>query len=237
MLNGQKVVIIGGSSGIGLATARSAVESGAHVVIASRSQEKIEQAVLEIGGTVESHVLDVTNEEDVKNFFQKVGAFDHLVLTAGSGVAGAFLDLDVAVAKQAFETKFWGQYTAAKYGAPHLKAEGSITLVSGALSQKPMAGLSTLAVINSAVETLSKALAIELSPIRVNAVSPGTVKTPAYGWMNAEQQQAYYAAIAESLPAKRVGEPDDLAASILYLMQNRFTTGTVLEVNGGHALA
>jgi NAD(P)-dependent dehydrogenase (short-subunit alcohol dehydrogenase family) len=236
VLSNQKVIIIGGSSGIGLATAQKVSNAGADVVIASRSIDKLEKAKLQINGNVTIHALEVTNEKEVVDFFARTGSFDHLIMTAATGMQGAFLELDTQLAKEAFTSKFWGQYHAAKYGAPFIKEGGSITFFSGALSQKPLPGLSVLAAINSAVETLSRALAIELSPIRVNTVSPGTVVTPAYEGMPEKQRTAYFTSIADRLPAKRVGLPDDIAEAVLLLLTNPFMTGSVLEINGGHPL-
>ena len=232
-LENKKVVIIGGSSGIGLATAKAAVSEGASVVIESRSEEKLNSARTEIGSNCEVLPLDFTREDSVKNFFDQSGEIDHLVTTAMTGAMGPFLELDTATARAVFDSKFWGQYYAARYGAPKIKAGGSITLFSGAASQKPVPGLVAIAAVNGAVEGLCRTLAAELSPIRVNAVSPGLVATPLYDKMPDEKRSAFFGFMADKLPVKRVGTAEDLAQTVLYLINNGFTTGAVIDVNGG----
>jgi NAD(P)-dependent dehydrogenase (short-subunit alcohol dehydrogenase family) len=235
-LQGKTVVVIGGSSGIGLTTAKALVDAGAGVIISSRSEKKLEEAKNTIGGKVEAYSLDVTREEDLKRFFGNVEAFDHLVFTAVKGANGLFLDMDTATAREVFETKFWGQYYAAKYAAPKLKEGGSITLFSGVASQKPIEGLSALAAANGAIEALCRSLAVELGPIRVNAVLPAVVDTPLYDRMPPERRKDYLRSFASKLPVKRVGNPEDVARAVLYLILNDYTTGTVLEVNGGYRI-
>ncbi|MEW9670419.1 SDR family oxidoreductase [Ammoniphilus sp. 3BR4] len=233
---GKKVVVLGGSSGMGLATAQAVAEQGGHVIIASRSEQKLKNAAEKIKKNVETYVLDVTDEKAVQEFFDKVGSFDHLASTAAGGPSGDFLELPISEAKKTFESKFWGQYYAAKYGAPSINPGGSITFCTGILSNRPSKGFSILSSINGGIEALARAIAIELSPIRVNVVSPGIVDTPLWGGLPEEERKAYFQSVRNQLPVKRMGKPDDIAHAMLYLMTNEFTTGTVLEVNGGHFL-
>ena len=174
----KRLVIIGGSSGIGLATAIAAMAAGAQVVIASRSRDKLETARRQIGGDTEALPLDVQDEAAVRAFFDQVGEFDHLATPGSEAAGGPFLTRDSAAVRADFDSKFWGQYLAAKYGAPRIRPGGSIVLFSGIYSQRPSAGVSGVAAINSAIEGLARALAVELAPIRVNAMSPGLVDTP-----------------------------------------------------------
>ena len=232
-LQGKKVVIIGGSSGIGLATAKAAASEGAQVVIASRSEEKLRKAAAEIKGKVESIPVNTLEEASVKALFDRTGEFDHLATPGSEAAWGPFLELDLRAAKSGFDSKFWGQYLAAKHGAPKIRPGGSITLFSGAYSQRPGRGASLLSAINSAVEGLGRALAVELSPIRVNVISPGLVDTPIYSGMPEEKRKAMYTAVAASNLVKRIGRPDDIAETALYLMTNGYTTGSTLYVEGG----
>jgi len=233
---GKRIVIVGGSSGMGLATAKAAAAEGARVVIASRSEEKLRKAEAQIQGKVEVFTVNVMDEQSVKALFDAVGEFDHLATPGNEAVMGRFLELDTRAARAAFDSKFWGQYHSARYGAPKMPPGGSITFFAGAYSQKPTPGASVVTAINSAVEGLGRALAVELSPIRVNVISPGVVDTPLYGRMPEEKRAAMFNTVASSLPAKRIGKPEDIAQTVLYLMGNGFTTGSTLYVDGGYTL-
>lgn len=235
-LAGKVVVIIGGSSGIGLATAQQALAAGARVVIGGRSEDKLKRANERLGGRAEARVVDVTREGDVRALFEAMGGLDHLVTSVGGGAMGRFVDLDPAMARTAFEGKFWGQYHAARHAASQIRPGGSITLFAGIASRKPMPGMAAVAAINGAIEALCRTLAVELAPVRVNVVSPGLVATPAYDRMPEAQRQGMFNAVAGSLPVKRVGAPEDVAQTVLYLLDNGYTTGTVIDVDGGHRL-
>ncbi|HDX9590977.1 TPA: SDR family oxidoreductase [Bacillus pseudomycoides] len=236
MLHNKKIVIIGGSSGIGLETARLALMHGSEVIIASRSEEKLQRAKDQLGGNVTIHVLDTTQEQQVQSFFKQVGIIDHLVVTAAETSGGSFIDTDTAAARQLFENKFWGQFYAAKYGAPCMAGNGSITLFSGVVAYKSMIGSATLGAVNAAVSNLGQTLALELAPIRVNVVSPGIIDTPSRSKMAEETRNKFYTDLGNKLPAGRVGKAEDVAQAVLYAMQNGFVTGTVLHVEGGHTL-
>jgi NAD(P)-dependent dehydrogenase (short-subunit alcohol dehydrogenase family) len=235
-LKQKKAVVVGGSSGIGLAVAKVLVNSGAHVVIASRSSNKLTEAQRTIGANTLVYQLDVTQEERVQQFFEDIGSFDHLVCTAVSGINAPFLEMDTDDAKAVFKTKFWGQYYAAKHGAPKIRPGGSITLFSGIASQKPVEGLTAIAAANGAIEALCRSLAVELGPIRVNAVLPAVIDTPQYDRMPDEKRKKYLEHYGAKLPVKRPGNPDDVAATVLYLILNAHTAGTLAEVNGGYRL-
>lgn len=231
--NNQRAVIIGGSSGMGLAAAKAVIEAGGKAVVVGRSSEKLERAKQQLNSETETYSVDVTNESQIAELFSKVGAFDHLVISAAEFNVGPFLELDLEAAKYTMESKFWGQYRSAKYGAPNIREGGSITFFSGAYSQKAPTGYAILSSVNAAVESLGKSLAVELSPIRVNVISPGLVDTPVFDRMKAEEKESLFQSVAESLPAKRVGRPEDIAQTVMYLMQNKFTTGAVIYVDGG----
>lgn len=172
-LKNQRVVIIGGSSGIGLATAKQAVDQGAKVIIAGRSQDKLAKAQQFLGlDSTEIHSLDNQNEEDLKSFFEKIGNFDHLFTPGASYVRGPITS-SLEIAHSCFNAKFWPQYNAVKYAIPYINPKGSIVLMSGAFSQRPLADGASYAACNGAIESLGKALAVELAPIRVNVISQG----------------------------------------------------------------
>jgi NAD(P)-dependent dehydrogenase (short-subunit alcohol dehydrogenase family) len=230
----QKVrtVVIGGSSGIGLASAQKLLSLGHELVIASRSQKKLAEAVKILGKT-ESFILDVTKEKELIQFFNNIGSFDHLVTTAADFVMGPFLKMPLDEAKQFFDSKFWGQYSAAKYGAPHIRKGGSITLFCGSAAHRPFANFSIGSAINAAIEGLTRALALELSPLRVNAISPGTIVTPVWDVVPAAARSKEFEQTAKKLPVKRVGQPGDIAEAVAFLIQCGYASGSVVYVDGG----
>ncbi|MBU8919233.1 SDR family oxidoreductase [Bacillus sp. FJAT-29953] len=232
-LNGKRVVVLGGTSGIGLATAKAFLDQSAQVIIASRSVSKLNEAKQVLGGNVEGIEIDFRSEEKVAGFFSKVGKFDHLVVTAGEGAMGHFSELPVASAKVAFDSKFWGQYITVRSALPYLNNESSITLTSGVYGVRPPQGATTLAAINSAIEGLVRGLSVDLAPIRVNVVSPGIVDTPIYAGMPDDQRKALFNGIAQQLPVGRIAKPEDIAETYVYLAKNGFTTGTAVLIDGG----
>jgi NAD(P)-dependent dehydrogenase (short-subunit alcohol dehydrogenase family) len=231
----MKTVIIGGSSGMGLATAQKLYSLGHEIVIASRSKEKLEKAAKLIG-KVKSAILDVTKEKELAQFFESIGAFDHLVTSAANFITGPFLKLPVSDAKNFFDSKFWGQYLAAKISAPFIRKGGSITFFCGIANEKPVMNLSTASAINGAIEGLTRALSLELSPIRVNAISPGTIKTPVWDGVPEKERLKEFNDLAEKLPAKRVGESEDIAEAVRYFIECKYATGSIVYVDGGARL-
>ena len=223
----MKTVVIGGSSGMGLATAKLLYSLGHTIVIASRSKEKLKKAVEAIG-QVESYVLDVTQEKDIAQFFDSLGSFDHLVTSAAGFAVGPFLKMPTDKAKHFFDNKFWGQYLAAKMGAPYIQKGGSITFFCGVAAQKPFMNFAAGSALNAAIEGLTRALALELSPIRVNAISPGTVITPVWDGLPEKERLAQFEESAKHLPVKRVGMPEDIAEAVRYLIQCGYATGSIV---------
>jgi NAD(P)-dependent dehydrogenase (short-subunit alcohol dehydrogenase family) len=237
-LEKQRVVVIGGSSGVGYAVAKAAAAAGAAVVIASRSAEKIARAVQAAGGAnLDGRVLDVTAEDGVKRFFADLGPFDHLVTTPVIFTSRARIqDQPTEEFRTLFDIKFWGQYYAAKHAAPLLRSGGSITFSSGQLSHRPVPGSVPRASVNGAVEALGRALAVELAPLRVNTVCAGVIATERWDHLEAGERAAHFAQVAKSLPVGRIASPADVAHTYLYAMTNQFTTGTVILVEGGALL-
>ncbi|MEL6402379.1 MAG: SDR family oxidoreductase [Cyanobacteria bacterium J06626_4] len=230
----EKVVVIGGSSGMGLAIAKAAAAQRANVVISGRSPQKLEDALAEIEENVLAYPVDITNMASLQEFFQREGEIDHLVIAGGAVKWGGFKDLPVEEAIASMNSKFFGQYRAIQ--AATVCPGGSVTLFSGGLSRRPKVGTAAVTAVNAAVEGLGQALAIELAPVRVNVIAPGLVKTPAYSAMPDSERQAMYDSAAKALPVGRVGEPEDIAAVALMLMNNPYVTGTVIDVDGGSRL-
>lgn len=233
----QKIVVIGGSSGMGLATTKRLALEGAHVVIASRSEEKLKATLSEIQGKAEAKSLDFTDEEGVRSFFEWVGPFDHLVLMgAGLPAWGKLEEIQTAELESAFMSKFWGFLFCAKYAAPHLRKNGSMLFTIGGAARSAIPGTAGVAAVNGAILCMAFTLAKELAPIRVNILSPGLVDTPAYNWMSAEEKRDFFKQMGGNLPVGRVGKPDEIAEAAYYLVMNDFTTGAVLDVDGGGRL-
>lgn len=237
-LEKKRVVVIGGSEGIGLAVAQGASDLGASAIIASRSLDKLNRAAATISGSVETYSVDFTQEDEVAELFQKkIQQFDHLVVTAFTFGGGPLVKMPVSKAKVVFEGKFWGAYYAAKYAAPYLSNSGSITFFSGNMCIRPGIGIAAGIAAGGAIEALGRALAVELAPIRVNVVSPGMTETPSWGLMSEADRKAMFVKAQELLPVRRIAQPEDIAHATLSLMTNTFINGTVLLVDGGEVLS
>ena len=236
-LQDKRVVVLGGSSGIGLATAQLAAAQGAKVVIASSSAERVQQAVESIGKEAQGHAVDLSNEPAVAAFFSKLGPFDHLVFTAGDSLhLHELASTDLQEARRAFELRYWAALAAVKYGSPHIRKGGSIVLTTGIAGQRPRKGWVIAASVCGTIEALTRALAVELAPIRVNAVSPGVVRTNLWQSMSAPERERLFETVGNSLPVGRIGEAHDIAQAYLFLMQEGFATGQTVVIDGGTVL-
>jgi NAD(P)-dependent dehydrogenase (short-subunit alcohol dehydrogenase family) len=233
----KRVVIVGGSSGIGLAVAEEATSQGAEVVIVSSKVGRVQEAVRSIGGKARGQAVDVSDEKAVQGFFKNVGAFDHLVFTAGDSLQlHALADTDLKQARRAFELRYWSALAAVKYGSPQIRKGGSVVLTTGIAGQRPQSGWVVAASVCGTIEALTRALAIELAPIRVNAVSPGVVRTNLWQKMSSSEREQLFESVGKRLPVGRVGEAHDIAQAYLFLMQEGFGTGQTVVVDGGTVL-
>jgi len=236
-MKGKTVVILGGTSGLGLATAKAVSKEGARVIIASSSQHRIDSALAELPAGNTGYTVDLSKEDNIKSFFAGIGNFDHLLYTAGENLKLSTLNgTDLSRAKDFFTVRYWGALAAVKYGSPLINEGGSICLTSGIASQRPMSGWALASSICGAMEGLCRALAVELAPIRVNVVLPGVIRTNLWNSMSDEEREAFYKWIGDSLLVRRVGEAEEIAQTFLFLMKQGFATGQTFIVDGGAAL-
>lgn len=236
MLEGRHIVIIGGSSGIGFAVAESALAAGAKVHIGSSSAAKIEDALARLGLRASGGVVDTTDEASLAAFFAGLEDIDHLVHSAGDRLPRGLAigpDFDLSAAQTAMGARFWGPLLAVKHALPKLSPEASITLTAGLYAHRPSKGSTMSTAIAGAVEHLTRGLAVDLAPVRVNAVTPGLIATE----MWAKVPEDARGAMTKSQPLPRMGFPVEAAEAYLYFMRAGFTTGQVAVVDGGRLLS
>lgn len=232
MLKNKKIVVVGGTSGIGHALARQALDAGAEVVVASRSPEKLAAALAGLGPGARAEQVDAGNDDSVAALFDRIGPFDHLAMTIKSALSHHnFLAADLVKVQAAFDIKVWGQYRLARHAAAAIRPGGSIVFTSGVASRRATPGMSAASAMNGAIEALAQAIALELAPIRVNTVSPGLIDA---GEANPARRAALQE-LARSVPLRRMGWPDEVASAYLHLFGSAYATGSVIVVDGGVA--
>ncbi|MGW0195855.1 SDR family oxidoreductase [Nonomuraea sp. NPDC003201] len=237
----MRVVIVGGTSGIGLAAAARLAAGGAEVVVTGRSEERLRSALKQLGdqarGPVSGQVVDARDTGAMRALFESLGTVDHVIVTVtGRGGAGPLSSLTGEGLTDAVRNKLVPHLLTAQAALGVLHPEGSITFVTAASAGAALPGIATLAAVNGAIEAAVPGLAVELAPIRVNAVSPGVIDTDWWSEIGDEARAAFMEGAAESLPVRRVGRPEDVAATIEYVVRNAYTTGIVLTVDGGARL-
>jgi len=230
-LKGANVVVMGGSSGIGLAAAKLAQHEGATVTIAGRSLEKLAQAQRELDG-VRTVVADVTDDASVGRVFEELDHVDHVLISAGTIVNGKIVDNDLATLRHIVDERIWGPTYVVRHARPRMTS-GSLTFMSGGLSSRPRLGAAMITAGLAAVEALAPALALELAPVRVNAVTPGLIDTPLLHAAYGANRDALVNSRAAALPGKRIGTADEVAQAIIMLMTNEYINGAVLHIDGG----
>ncbi len=233
-MSSQHAVIVGGSSGIGLATAAHLLEKGYRVTITGRDAAKLRTAAENLDGDVAAAVMDAADLAGLPAAFAAIGPLDHLVLALGGGNgAGPFATVDLVDVRKGFEQKTMAHFACAQACLPYLSKQGSITFVSAVSAQAAMPGTAGLGAINAAIAALAPILAIELKPIRVNCISPGVVDTPWWDFLSADQKEPTFASFAARTPVGRVGRPGEIAEAIAFLIGNGFTSGHTLICDGG----
>ncbi len=239
-LDGTTVVVIGASSGQGLAVSRAAASFGARVVMASRTASKLEEAVASVTGDARGVPTDMLDPASIASLFDEVGELDHLVVTAVADEVkyrSRFVDMTDEIATRSLD-KFWGSFNASRAAAPKIRPGGSITLTSSVAAFDPPAdgGFAMMNAASAAVATLGRSLAAELKPVRVNVIAPGVVDSGVWNTMSDRDREQFRSGYGTSLPVGHLGRPEELAAAFLYMMTNTYTTGAVLPVDGGALL-
>ncbi len=233
----SKTLIIGGASGIGFAVASALAGRENELILAGRDSVKLEAArqLLSLNSaTVRTLTLDVSHEAEVIALSKTLGDVDNIVFTAGSQAPGGRLsDMDLSAARLAFDTKFWGSIHTARHLSGNIRPRGTLTLTSGYVARRTLAGTLVKSTMNAAIESAAKVLAKELSPLRVNVVSPGLTDTEAYAGMDPAAREKMLQAASENLPVKAYGRAQDIAKGYLFLLDNPFVTGTVIDIEGG----
>jgi NAD(P)-dependent dehydrogenase (short-subunit alcohol dehydrogenase family) len=229
------IVILGGSSGIGLATARAVKSEGARVVITGRSLERLQTARASLGDDVKVVALDVVDVAGTRALFSELERVDHVFMTAGAVLFDSKLAPEPDAVRPAIDTRFWGAFNAAKLAAPKIRSGGSITFMSGAAAIRPIRGAAVATASCAAVEAFARALAVDLAPIRVNAIQPGLIDTPFLDTLG-DRRNSFVAEYSKRLPVGRPGRPEEVADAVLFLMKNGFVTGITLTIDGGGVL-
>jgi NAD(P)-dependent dehydrogenase (short-subunit alcohol dehydrogenase family) len=233
-LSEQRIVVIGGSSGMGLATAQAAARDGAAVTVVSSNPERVAAAVAELPDSCDGAVLDVLDEHAIATLFERVGELDHLVFTAGDAFTPRPLtEMSATEARAVLDVRFWGAVGVIRSAAPRIRTGGSIALTTGTVGQRPVPGAALAAAGAGAAEGLVRGLAVELAPVRVNAVRAGAIRTPLWDAIPEPQREAVLGRLAQHTLLGKIGKPEEIALAHLYLMQNRYVTGTVLTIDGG----
>jgi NAD(P)-dependent dehydrogenase (short-subunit alcohol dehydrogenase family) len=233
-LDGARVLVIGRGSGIARAVVEAAQAAGASVIVAGRDAQKLRDAYPD--GSVSVETVDMTDDESIAALAGRLDSFDHIVCTASARARGTLAELEREQLRLSFDTKVIGPVMVAKHLGPKINSGGSIVIFSGVNAFKISVGFLGVAITNGAADTLTRSLAVEMAPIRVNAISPGIIDTGAWDGLGEERKAELYRHASETNPARRIGQADDIASAVLLCMTNGFLTGVTLKVDGGEEL-
>jgi NAD(P)-dependent dehydrogenase (short-subunit alcohol dehydrogenase family) len=236
-IRGRKAIVLGGTSGIGLETARQLAKGGADVVAASRSDANRESAARVLGSKGVVCEVDVLDRDGLAALFREQAPFDILVCAATGGprALGPFLEMDLDGFQASF-AKLWGYTNAVRLGTSSMSEDGTIVLVSGYPARRPSPGASAISTVGNAVEGFARAIASEIVPRRINVVSPGVISTPMFN-LDSELRDTFLASTTKSFAIPRAGESAEVASAIMFLIENDFVTGTTVDVDGGALLS
>jgi NAD(P)-dependent dehydrogenase (short-subunit alcohol dehydrogenase family) len=234
-LENAEVVVIGGTSGIGLATAAMAQEVGARVTVVGRDETRLAAALDQLGGAARGTALDVADEGAVRDPFAWFDHVDHVAMLAGTRADGDVATIDTAIAREPVDNRLWGALFVCKYAAPKM-SDGSITICTGVGVARPRRGGAIVAAAAGGAEVLARAVALEVAPVRVNVIRPGIVDTPLLTRIAGEHRDSVIASQSKRIPLGRIARAEEIAHAILFLMSNTYITGSTLTVDGGVSL-
>jgi NAD(P)-dependent dehydrogenase (short-subunit alcohol dehydrogenase family) len=234
-LQDQTVLVIGRGSGLARAIVLAAADAGARVIAAGRDAAALAAAYADEAAVTAEHV-DLTDEDSIAALAARTGPLDHVVSTASARARGRLADLDRDAVRRSFDTKVIGPLMLAKHFAPRLSETGSFVIFSGVAAAKIAVGTMAVAITNAAADTLARSLALELAPIRVNAISPGVIDSGAWDAFGEQGKADYFADISARNPARRIGTPDDIAQAVIFALTSTFLTGQTLHIDGGEPL-
>jgi NAD(P)-dependent dehydrogenase (short-subunit alcohol dehydrogenase family) len=234
-LDGQTVLVIGRPSGIAGAIVSAAREAGARVVAAGRDRAALDAAYAD-DPNITTESVDLTDEGSIGALAERLGNVDHIVSTASARARGKLADLDRDAIRLSFDTKVIGPLMLAKHFASRISEHGSILIFAGVASAKIAVGTMGVAITNGSAEVLARSLAVELAPIRVNAISPGVIDTGAWDAFGEQGKADYFAHISSTNPAGRIGTVEDIVSGVMFALTNTFMTGTTLRIDGGEPL-
>lgn len=235
-LNGRRAIVLGGTSGIGLAAVMLLEQAGASVVACGRSEDNLARTDSQTGESVTCEQLDVLDREALSALFTRLAPVDVLVCaaTGGDRATGPFAQMDLDGFQGSFR-KLWGYTNAVRLALEHLSDDASVVLVSGSPARKCQPGMSAISTVGNAVEGFARAIAPEIAPKRINVVSPGVIDTPMFPVQGDAREQFLGAATSKQL-IPRPGHPDEVAAGIMFVISNDFVTGSTVDVDGGALL-
>jgi NAD(P)-dependent dehydrogenase (short-subunit alcohol dehydrogenase family) len=234
-LQDQRVLVVGRAGGLAQAVVLAARGAGATVVAVGRDQARL-TAAYNGDPDIITDTVDLTDEGSISALAERLGPIDHVVSTASARARGRLADLDRDALRLSFDTKVIGPLMLAKHFAPRMPKSGSIVIFSGVAATKIAVGTLGVAITNGAAEVLTRSLALELAPIRVNAISPGVIDTGAWDAFGEQGKAEYFAEISGRNPAGRIGTPEDIADGVLFALTNTFLTGVTLHIDGGEPL-
>ncbi len=235
-IKNKHIVIAGGTSGLGFAIAALALKHEATVTILGRSKDRLAVAAERLGSNTNTVVMDIGDSASAHKGFQAIGPFDHFVSTVADLTYGPLASMERDAIERMLAGKFWGPVNLVQHGVKNLSPDGSILLFSGLAADRPGPGTVLVSALNAGIEGFTRALAVELAPIRVNSISPGVTNTEAWSFMDEATREDFFAKLATQLPARRVGQPEHLAEAALFALSNDYLTGEILHVNGGGTL-